>query len=254
MNAFEIALIAGVSLMGTAVAYLRNPEHKAFMLMLPVPFTLATLALGRPVDATNVLAMLPLFGFTIGVWVLYARLQWPIVPAIAACAIVYCLVGASLARFPLGGEGAFWVSVAGIMALAVILIRTFPPRLEPSHRTPLPVWIKLPTIALVIIGLVIIKEQLGGFMTMFPMVGVVAAYEARYSLWALVRRLPWILLMMAPMMAIIRITQSHVGLSMGLFYAWLFYLTLLWGLRNHYSGSRSTSDGKMKADTESVAL
>ena len=51
----DIALIAAVTTMGVAVAYFHNPEHKATVLMLPVPFTLATLAVGRPIDATNVL-------------------------------------------------------------------------------------------------------------------------------------------------------------------------------------------------------
>ena len=63
------ALLLTVATMGTVVAYLRNPEHKAFMLMLPVPFTFALLAVGRPLDASNVLAMLATFGYTVAVWV-----------------------------------------------------------------------------------------------------------------------------------------------------------------------------------------
>ena len=86
MNQWDIALIFAVSVMGTAVAYLRHPEHKAFVLMLPVPFTLATLALDRPIDATNVLAMGLLFGFTIGVWGLRVRLRVPILAVIPVCA------------------------------------------------------------------------------------------------------------------------------------------------------------------------
>ena len=58
----DLALIVTVTAMGVAVAYLRNPEHKATVLMLPVPFTLAMLAVGRPIDATNVIAIPALFG------------------------------------------------------------------------------------------------------------------------------------------------------------------------------------------------
>jgi len=45
---WDALLIAVVSIMGTAIAYLRHPKHKAFVLMLPVPFTLAMLALAPP--------------------------------------------------------------------------------------------------------------------------------------------------------------------------------------------------------------
>ena len=71
----DIALIAAVTTMGVAVAYFHNPEHNATVLMLPVPFTLATLAVGRPVDATNVLGIPALFGYTFLVWLLRQRLR-----------------------------------------------------------------------------------------------------------------------------------------------------------------------------------
>ena len=43
MTRWDIALIVVVSIMGTTVAYVRHPERKAFVLMLPTP-----LALGWP--------------------------------------------------------------------------------------------------------------------------------------------------------------------------------------------------------------
>lgn len=234
MTLWDIALIVVVSVMGTAVAYLRHPEHKAFVLMLPVPFSLATLAVGRPVDATNVLAMGVLFGFTIGVWYLRVRRRWPILAAIAACATGYCLVGAAIARLRLGSDAAFWTAAGAMLAASLLLIRLLPYREEPHHRTPLPVWVKLPAIVLVIAGLVLIKRQLGGFTTMFPMVGVVAAYEARHSLWTIVRRIPWIILIMVPMMTAIRLTQDRLGLGGALAVAWPVFLALLWLFRRHY--------------------
>ena len=235
MTGWDIALIAVVSIMGTAVAYLRHPEHKAFVLMFPVPFTLATLALGRPLDATNVLAMGVLFGFTIGVWALHARRRWPILAAIAVCATGYCVVGAGIARLRPAGDAAFWGSVAAMLAASWVLIRALPYREEPHHRTPLPVWIKLPAIALVIAGVVMIKEHLGGFMTMFPMLGVVAAYEARNSLWTIVRRIPWLIIFMIPVMVLVRLTQERIGLPAALALAWPVLLALLWLFRTHYS-------------------
>jgi hypothetical protein len=235
MSGWDIALIAVVSVMGTAVAYVRHPEHKAFVLMLPVPFTLAMLSVGRPVDATNVLGMGLLFGFTIGVWGLHARWRWPILAAIVTCAAGYCAVGAAIARWRPAGALTFWVAAAAMLGGSLALIRTLPYRAEPHHRTPLPVWVKLPAIALVITGIVAIKQQLGGFMTMFPMVGVVAAYEARHSLWTMVRRMPWIILIMTPTMALIRLLQAQIGLPAALALAWPLVLALLWLLRNHYT-------------------
>jgi hypothetical protein len=236
VSGWDIALIAVVSVMGTAVAYLRHPEHKAFVLMLPVPFTLATLALGRPVDATHVLAMGLLFGFTIGVWALRVRWRWPILAAIAVCAAGYGLAGAGIARRRPAGDAAFWASAALMLVASLALIRALPYRAEPHHRTPLPIWVKLPVIALVIAGLVAVKQHLGGFMTMFPMVGVVAAYEARNSLWTIVRRIPWVILIMLPAMGSIRLTQERVGLPAALAMAWPVLLTLLWLFRKRYTG------------------
>ena len=241
MNVWDIALIAVVSVMGTAVAYLRHAEMKATVLMLPVPFSLAILAVGRPLDATNVLSMGLLFGFSLGVWILRAKLHWPIVTAIAVCATGYCLAGAWLTGLDLSGPAVFWASAAFLLASAVVLIRLLPHRDEPHHVTSLPVWIKTPLIALVIGGLVLIKPYLGGFMTMFPMVGVVAAYEARNSLWAIVRHIPWVIVIMVPMMGTIYLTQSRVGVSTSLLLSWPLLLSLLWGLRSHYMGARQVA-------------
>ncbi len=235
MNGWDITLIVAVSIMGTAVAFVRDPENKALVLMLPVPFTLASLALGRPLDATNVLAMGLLFIFTIGVWFLHARWRWSILPAIAVSAVGYCATGAGIARLQPTSNLAFWLASTIIFLVALTLIQILPYHHEPHHRTPLPIWIKLPTIVLVITGVVAIKQHLGGFMTMFPMVGVVAAYEARNSLWTIVRRIPWIVLIMTPIMVFIR-------------------LALLWLLRSRYhdSGSRRPQPGLEPGDNLNV--
>jgi hypothetical protein len=237
MSGWDLALIAVVSIMGTCVAYLRNPQHKAFVLMLPVPFSLATLSLGRPVDATNVVGIATLFGFSAGVWFLHARRRWAIVPAIIICGVGYCLAGSALARLLPSGDAAFWVSVGVVFVVSVALIHRLPHRDEPHHRTPLPVWIKLPAIALIILGIVMIKQQLGGFMTAFPMVGTVAAYEARHSLWTILRRIPWVMLLILPMHGVMRLTQGHIGLGGALLVAWPVFLFFLWLLRRKYTAA-----------------
>ena len=228
MNGWDWALVLTVATMGTIVAYLRNPEHKAFMLMLPVPFTFAVLTVGKPVDATNVVAMAALFGYTIAAWALRVRYRIPILLAIVLAVTGYCLIGVGIARLSLTGDIAFWSASLVTLAASVALIRWLPYREEPHHRTPLPVWIKFPAIALVIVGLVQVKRQLGGFTTMFPMVGLVATYEARHSLWTNVRRIPWVMVIAVPMMASIRLWQPHVGVPVALALSWPVYLIGLW--------------------------
>jgi hypothetical protein len=216
----DLALIVTVTAMGVAVAYLRNPEHKATVLMLPVPFTLAMLAVGRPIDATNVIAIPALFGYSWLVWALRQRCGFPILAAITVAAGSYCLAGVAASRWMPEGPVAFWTAIGATMIAGVVLVRRLPQRSEPHHRTPLPVWIKAPAIAAVICGLLAAKHQLGGFTTMFPMVGVVASYESRHSLWTIVRRIPWLLILMAPMMAAIWLWQDRVGVPWALALAW----------------------------------
>ncbi|MCG3149680.1 MAG: hypothetical protein PCFJNLEI_03145 [Verrucomicrobiae bacterium] len=224
MNAWDWALILTVSVMGTAVAYLRNPEHKAFVLMLPIPFTFALLTVGKPLDATNVWAMLLMFGYTVAAWALYVRLKLPIVVAIVIAVAGYCLIGTGITSLQLTGDGHFWLATVVTFAVGVALIRWLPYREEPHHRTPLPLWIKFPAIVMVILGVLQIKNQLGGFTTAFPMVGVVATYEARYSLWTNVRRIPWILVLVIPMMICIRCLQPQLGMGWALALSWVVYL------------------------------
>lgn len=232
----DAALLFSVTAMGVAVAYLREPEHKATVLMLPVPFSLAMLSVGRPIDAANVLAIPSLFGYTLLVWLLHDRLRVPILAAITASAGCYCLAGMAIAqRGPTGGA-AFWTATVATIAIGAVLVWRLPDREARPHRTPLPVWIKTPAVAAVIGGLIEIKHLLGGFTTMFPMVGVVASYESRHSLWTIVRRIAWLLVLMPPMMAAIRLLQPHVGTPTAVVLAWPVFLTGLWLW--HRSGHR----------------
>ena len=98
--------------------------------------------------------------------------------------------------------------------------------MEPSQRSLLPVYFKLPIIMGVVLGLVLIKRQLGGFMTMFPMVGVVAAFEARRSLWTLDVRSLFSMLTTIPMMVASRLSQPLIGLAWSLGIGWIVFLAI----------------------------
>lgn len=224
---WDAVLIIGVSIQATVLAYLRDPKQKALVLVLPVPFTLATLSLGRQVHATNVMGVILLLGYTFAVWRLHAKLRVPIVPAIAAAALGYCVVGWAIASLVPASEWAFWVAAASALALGVTLYATMSEREEPAHRSPLPVWIKLPIVCGVIAVLVLIKNVLLGFMTVFPMVGTVAAYEARHSLWTICRQIPILMMGMVPMMVTCHLTYDRVGLGGSLAIGWLVFLSLM---------------------------
>jgi hypothetical protein len=220
-------LLVAVSLMGTTLAYLHHPKWKALILSLPIPFTLASLSLGRNVDTTNMLGLLFLVIYTNGVRWLYLRLKLPILAAILLSGGAYAVLATSLAPFIPRTEPVFWIATVGVFLSALGLLRLMPHRDEPGHRTPLPVWIKFPLIAGVVLLLVIAKNMLQGFMTMFPMVGLVAAYEARHSLWTICRAIPQFTLWMAPTLAVIHVLQPHLGLGLALVIGWVVYLALL---------------------------
>ena len=223
----DLLLIIVVSVQATILAYLHHPKGKALMLSLPFPFTLAMLAVAQPLDATNVLGLILLMIFTHGVRLLHQNLRTPIVPSIVIAALGYCLIGWLVAGIIPRSDLAFWLSCVVTLMFAVILLKITSCREERGHRSSLPVWIKLPIIMIVITLLLLIKQELRGFTTMFPMVGVVAAYEARHSLWTMSRQIPILTLAMVPMMIVCRLAQDALGLPAALALGWIAFLGVL---------------------------
>jgi hypothetical protein len=237
---WDYLLIVAVSAQASLMAYLHHPKWKALMLSLPVPFTIAVLSVGRPIDATNVIGMLVLLLYTHAVRVLYRSLGVPIVAAIAVSVTGYCVLASALARVMPRTELSFWISCVAVAATAAVLLRLTAHRDEPGHRTSLPVWIKVPIVAAVIVGIVLIKQYLQGFMTMFPMVGLIAAYEARHCLWTICRQIPVVMLTMLPMMIVMHLAQPHTGFRLALIPGWLAMLAVLVPMtlrqwRRHYA-------------------
>ena len=120
INPWDIALVIVVTLQATALAYISSPRWKALMLMLPLPFTTIVLSLGRPLDASNLLAMVVLLVYTLSVRTLYQYI--PIVPAIALSALLYTVLGSFLANAIPPGNVVFWTSAIVIFILAKFTI------------------------------------------------------------------------------------------------------------------------------------
>src|SRR5262249_25605209 len=121
LGGYDYLLMVVVSLQALAMAYLYHPKWKAFILSLPIPFTCASLALGHPIDATNVLGLTLLLGFVHGIRVLYNRFQIPIVISIAVCSLAYCGLALALAKVVSKTGSAFWTICVGSLLLAGIL-------------------------------------------------------------------------------------------------------------------------------------
>jgi hypothetical protein len=78
----------------------------------------------------------------------------------------------------------------------------------------------------VVVLLVLARNSLHGFATVFPMVGVIAVYESRYSLWTIGRQIPVIMVTLASLMAVAYLTQNLWGLPLALVAGWSVFLPL----------------------------
>jgi len=231
-TAWDLALVGAVTLQCTLIAYLRSQKVKAILLSLPVPFTVASAAVARPIGFSHMSGFGLFLGYIYAVTLLHAALGVPIVPCIVAAALAYAAAAWGLAQAVPSTPAAFWVSCAATAAVAALLFGLTPRRSEPGHRSPLPLWLKLPIIAAVILAIVALKQSLQGFMTTFPMVSVVTAYEARHGLWTVARQMNLFVLSFAPALALAYVLQSGCGLSLGLSLtgAWAVFLAVLWPL------------------------
>ena len=149
-----------VSAQSTLLAYMHAPRWKALILSLPFPFTTIAMSLGRPLDATNIVALTVLLVYMQSVRIMHQRLRIPILPAIALSVLLYCALGWVLAVVVPTTDTAFWVAVLVTLALAGLLHLRMSHRAEPGHRTSLPVWRKLPLMVGVVGFLIVVKATL----------------------------------------------------------------------------------------------
>ncbi len=248
LNGWDIALLLSVSVQATLVAYARTPRTKALLITFPIPTTFAYLALGQPVDATNMLGVALLMLFTHGVRWLHVHGNRHIILAIICGACLYSLLGCAIAYVVPRHEWTFWTASAAVLAVGGTLLWFLPQRDEPSHRSPLPIYVKLPIVMAVVTCLILGKHWLQGFMTVFPMVGVVAAYEARHSLWTMARQMSVIMLTLGPMLIAIHMAQPLVGPYGALAIGWLVFAGTLPVMERLKDRCRGDSDGYMRTD------
>lgn len=236
LSFWDVLLLTVGSIQATLMAYLRHPRWKALMVSLPLPFSLASLSMGRPVDMTNVMGFMLFLAYAHGVRILYYRCRIPIVIAIFLSVLGYTVGGMVLARLLPSTAMAFWIGLVVAMVVSFAMYRFFHVGEEPGHRTALPVWIKAPVIAGIILFMIYTKQYLLGFMTTFPLVGLVGAYEARHSLGTMCRQIPVMIMAVMPMLGVMHVSQvgllqwcvpfqAVIGISLGL--GWVVFLLIL---------------------------
>ena len=187
IGSWDMLLIAAVSAQSTALAYTYRPQLKAFVLMLPVSFFFANMALQLPVSVHHLAGQPLILLYLAVIYVLYLLLRVPILLAVAASLVFYCGTARLLIHLlPSDVSWLFWGFLFLDVVLGVALFFGMGYRHEAGSRTPLPLWVKLPCISAIVLALVVMKNWLGGFMTVFPMVTTIAAYEARNCLWTVI--------------------------------------------------------------------
>ncbi len=224
---WDVVWIAAVTLQAGFIAYLHAPKWKALVFSLPIPFTAAVLAVDMPIGATNATGLLLFVVFVHGVRVLHYNLRLPIVPSIAICVLGYCAGGKLLLPIIPSSEIAFWIAIGAILAAAILLNVLTPERLEPGHRSPLGVYVKIPAVMLIVASLVMTKPYLQGFVTMFPMIGVITVDEAPKSIWTVCKQIPAVLVVLTLMLVVCRLGQDRVGVYASLLIGWCAVMCFL---------------------------
>ncbi len=226
LSELDVAVILVLSIQATAIAYVKSAKWKALLLSLPIPFTGMTLVTGRAVDVTTVLGLDLFFLFMQAVRWLHQGKRTPIVPTIVISTAAYCAIGAGLAAVVPHTATNYWVATIGTFAIGLAAFRLLPYRAEPGHRSTLPVWLKWPIIAAIVLFLVGGRGYLQGFATVFPIMGTISSYEARHSLWTVARQAALVALVMSVMFIVPYLTMPLVGMVPSLAAGWALWLIL----------------------------
>ena len=204
---YDWLLIFMVTALGTASAYMKDPQLKAVAATIPIPCGFAYIAVGLPMGAANAISALLCLMYVHVVRIGHNKLHIPIVPAI--------IIGLA--------------SQSGIGR---------------PYKTPLPVYIKAPAIAFVVAGLMVIKRLMGGFCTSFPMMNSIVSYESRYSLGDQCRQLP-LFLIAGPIMFIeMRLLETRLGLNhwIVLLCGYILFAFIYWPLNKRLKLKNAKAD------------
>ena len=227
---WDLVMLLGVTLQATILAYIKEAKWKTYIMFFPIPFTLASLAVARPVDATNVTGLLLFMLFMHGIRIMHDRYNLNIIISIGAVTLGFMVSGSLLAKVIPSGTIAFWVAATITILAALVMLKVFPYKTGTGYRTPLPIWIKVPAIMGVLATLILLKGMLRGFTTTFPMIGIVISYETRKSLWTTCQGVPEAMFNVMVLIITCRLLQEPLGLIPALGIGWLLLGLLVFPL------------------------
>ena len=227
LSVWDIVLLIVVPLQTLLLAYCYHPRSKALLISLPVPSTIAILAIGDGVNIDNIVGLLVSFGYAHAARLLHQKAKLNIIVSITVSAVGYCLISVCLAGLLPKTYGVFFLGITVLLVVGIMAWLLTPYRREPGHRSPLAWYIKVPILFMVVFCLLIMKKWMGGFMAMFPMLGVIASYEARTCLYSICRQWIVILICYVPMLSTCWLLQNLLGLGGSLAVSWLVLLGCL---------------------------
>jgi hypothetical protein len=221
-------LIIAVSTQVLLIAYIYHPKWKAFIYTLPLPFTFIALSVGQQLSAVNMLSMFWGLVYIQVVRILYIHFKLPIALSIIVAVALYNGLGYLTNLVVPTSEIWFFIAAIFVFIAGLLLKKIVPHKEEPGDRTHLPLWLKLPLTVVLVIGVVYIKQWLGGAISFFPLVGVFLAYEARKSLWTMGKGSIAFLVTMTPMLVATHIMYNFVGLGIALVIGWIVFFISKW--------------------------
>jgi hypothetical protein len=185
----ELVFAGVVTLQICLLAYTYRPAPKAFIASMPVPFTAAVLSTGQRIDFTHAAGMFTLILFILLAIHLHRDRGLNLPLAEGAAVLAYCGIALVLNRAVPEGRASFFCFLVLSWAACLCLLKLLPPRAEPGHRSDLPLYLKVPVVAGLVLVMVGLKQHFSGFVAGFPYVTVFAVYEMRTCLRTLTRQM-----------------------------------------------------------------
>ena len=241
-----------VTALGTASAYMKDPQLKAVSATIPIPCGFAYIAVGLPMGAANAISGFMCMLYVHIVRFLHYKVRIPIIPSIILGIAFFVTTGTLLMpRIP-DSESFFVLACIFDLAVGIIMFQKQKYRTGKSYKTPLPVYIKAPAIAGVVSGLMVIKKLMGGFCTSFPMMNSIVSYESRFSLDDQCRQLPLFLIAGPVMFVEMHYLETRLFLNhwIVLLLGYAIFAVIYWPLnkelkkRNEESMSKAESFNK----------
>jgi hypothetical protein len=223
ITALSIALIIVI------ISLVKNSTIKAIVYGLPIPITLATIALQRGVDTTHIIGLFLLTGF---LWLVYKlnQMKIGIYTSNILASIAYVVLGYFFINFIDTNGTTFGILCASYFILWLIFVLRVDFSKQKSNiskRKKVSVFVKGPTVFVVANFLLFMKNLLGGIITTFPFSGVFTVVEMRDDLEVLSKEFTKNSVAILAFFIVLYFTYEHIGIYYSVLVGWLIYFLTL---------------------------